>query len=102
MIKLIPLLLVAFMVVSASAQEAAFRLPLDGEWLFRVDSAKVGIAERWYVDSLDRSAWERVQTPKYWEEYPGMAGYDGWGWYARTFILDKPSGIDKRPFRRGG
>jgi hypothetical protein len=92
MVKLLPLLLMAFMVVSASAQEAAFRLPLDGDWLFKVDTAKAGITERWFLDSLDRSAWERVQTPKYWEDYPGLAGYDGWGWFARTFMLDRPAG----------
>ena len=92
MVKLIPLILIALMVVSASAQESAFRLSLDGEWLFMVDSLKAGIKEQWYLDTLDRSAWERVETPKYWEEYPGLAGYDGWGWFFRTFILDKPGG----------
>ena len=92
MAKLIPLFLIAFMAVSASAQESSLRLPLDGQWLFRVDSLKEGITVGWYLDSLDRSAWEHVQTPNYWEGYPGMASYDGWGWYARTFVLDKPSG----------
>jgi glycosidase len=92
MVRLLPLILLAVMAVSASAQEAAFRLPLDGEWLFRVDSLKAGITEGWYLDSLDHSSWERVQTPKYWEDYPGMASYDGWGWFYRTFIVDMPSG----------
>ncbi|HMK38065.1 MAG TPA: alpha-amylase family glycosyl hydrolase [Bacteroidota bacterium] len=92
MVKLFPLLLLALMVVSASGQEAAFRLPLDGEWLFKVDSMKAGIAGLWYLDSLDRSGWDRVQTPKYWEDYPGMAGYDGWGWFFRTFVLERTGG----------
>jgi glycosidase len=92
MVKLLPMILLAVMVVSASAQEAAFRLPLDGEWLFMVDSLKVGVTGQWYLDSLDRSAWERVETPKYWEEYPGLAAYDGWGWFYRTFMIDKPVG----------
>jgi glycosidase len=92
MIKLLPMVLLAAMVVSASAQESSFRLSLDGEWLFRVDSMKAGITGGWYVDSLDRSGWARVQTPKYWEEYPGLAGYDGWGWFVRTFALDRPGG----------
>jgi len=92
MIKLFPILLLALMMVSASAQEAAFRLPLDGEWLFKVDTMKTGIAGGWYLDSLDRTGWERVQTPKYWEEYPGLAGYDGWGWFFRTFVLERTGG----------
>ena len=92
MIKLLPMVFLAVMAVSASAQESAFRLSLDGEWLFRVDSMKVGITGGWYLDSLDRSGWERVQTPKYWEEYPGLASYDGWGWFVRTFVLDRPGG----------
>jgi glycosidase len=89
MIKLLSVVLLAVMAVSASAQESSFRISLDGEWLFRVDSLKVGVTGGWYVDSLDRSAWEHVQTPKYWEEYPGLAGYDGWGWFVRTFVLDR-------------
>jgi glycosidase len=92
MIKLLPIVLLAVMVVSVSSQESAFRLSLDGEWLFRVDSTKAGIAGGWYLDSLDRSGWERVQTPKYWEEYPGLASYDGWGWFFRTFVLERPGG----------
>jgi beta-galactosidase/beta-glucuronidase len=92
MIKLLPMVLLAVMVVSVSAQESAFRLNLDGEWLFRVDSTKAGITGGWYIDSLDRSGWERVQTPKYWEEYPGLASYDGWGWFFRTFVLERPPG----------
>lgn len=92
MVRLLPIVLLAVMVVSATAQESAFRLPLDGEWLFMVDSLKAGITGGWYLDTLDRTGWERVQTPKYWEEYPGLATYDGWGWFYRTFILDRPSG----------
>jgi hypothetical protein len=86
------MVLLAVLAMSAPAQEAAFRLPLDGEWLFRVDTLKAGIDQRWFLDSLDRTDWERVQTPKYWEDYPGMAAYDGWGWFCRTFMLDKPAG----------
>ena len=80
--------LLTVITVSLQAQTAA-RLSLDGEWLFRADSLKSGLAGKWYLDTLDRSAWERVQTPKYWEEYPGLATYDGWGWFFKTFTLDR-------------
>jgi glycosidase len=63
------------------------RLSLDGEWLFNVDSTRAGVRERWFDETTDRSSWVKVETPDFWEWYPGMAGYDGWGWFARTFNL---------------
>jgi len=89
MIRFLPLCLFPLLMASAPAQVTSVRLSLDGEWLFRVDSLKAGIAEQWYLDSLDRAGWERVETPKYWEEYPGLALYDGWGWFVRTFKLER-------------
>lgn len=61
---------------------------LDGEWLFRADSSRIGIEERWYQETADRSLWQRVRVPRFWEGYPGLANYDGWGWYARTFRIE--------------
>ncbi|MEW6512223.1 MAG: alpha-amylase family glycosyl hydrolase, partial [Bacteroidota bacterium] len=69
--------------------QTTFRLSLDGTWLFHADSLRAGVNGRWYLDSLDRTGWDRVQTPDFWEAYPGMAAYDGWGWYFRTFTLDQ-------------
>ncbi len=82
------LILMAVSTVSVSAQ-TTYRISLDGEWLFRTDSLKTGLAEKWFLGATDRSGWDTVQTPKYWEEYPGRASYDGWGWYFRTFTLEK-------------
>jgi len=82
------LILLTVITVSLSAQ-TTYRISLDGEWQFRSDSLKSGLNDKWYLDSLDRSAWERVQAPKYWEEYPGLAAYDGWGWFFRTFTLER-------------
>lgn len=62
---------------------------LDGEWLFRADSNRAGIDQQWYRSSTDRSRWQSVHVPRFWESYPGLAGYDGWGWYARTFHIEK-------------
>ncbi len=69
----------------------AKRIPLEGEWLFRVDTAEAGIGEGWYRQDLDRTEWQKVQIPKFWETYPGLADYDGWGWFVRSFIVDDPS-----------
>jgi hypothetical protein len=87
MTRTLTVAILLLMSVSASAQYR--RTSLDSQWLFRPDTAKVGLTEQWYIDSLDRSSWMRVETPKYWEEYPGMAGYDGWGWFFRMFTAQK-------------
>lgn len=87
MTRTLTLTILLLMTASAAAQYR--RISLDGQWLFRPDTAMVGVREQWYIDSLDRSSWMRVETPKYWEEYPGMAGYDGWGWFFRMFTAQK-------------
>jgi cyclomaltodextrinase len=92
MSKSIILAIALFMSTPQASAQRPFKQSLDGEWFFRVDSMKVGIAERWYADSTDRSDWHVVQTPKYWEEYPGLAAYDGWGWFARSVELPRIPG----------
>jgi Alpha amylase, catalytic domain/Glycosyl hydrolases family 2, sugar binding domain len=58
-------------------------LALDGRWLFKVDSLNKGVSEEWFSQNCDRSKWDTVDVPSYWERYHGMATYDGIGWYAR-------------------
>jgi len=77
------------MTMQLSAQSPFYRQTLDGDWLFRADSLKTGLVRHWYLDSVDRTDWDRVQTPKFWEEYPSLAAYDGWGWFYRTFTVDR-------------
>ncbi len=74
--------------VSMMAQPSPLKHSLDGEWRFRADAGKAGIDQRWYRQVLDRSSWETVATPDFWEAYPGMAKYDGWGWFMRTFQVE--------------
>ncbi len=88
--RLIPIMVGgAMMIASACAQKPALRLSLDGEWEFMVDSLKTGAQQQWYAVDRDRSSWQKVVTPNFWESYPGMATYDGWGWFARTFEVDR-------------
>ncbi|MDI6803106.1 MAG: alpha-amylase family glycosyl hydrolase [Bacteroidota bacterium] len=75
----------------SSPQLAQVKISLNGEWLFSADSQKIGIQQKWFVPEFDRSDWEKVQTPAFWEEYPSLANYDGWGWYAKKFFLEKIS-----------
>ena len=81
------LLLLSF--AYSPAQMSSYRVSLDGEWYFTADSLKAGMAGGWYGDSLDRASWQRVRTPGFWEEYPGMTNYDGWGWFFRRFTVER-------------
>ncbi len=83
------LALVAMVSGQARSQQHGLRVSLDGEWLFTADSMKAGLGQRWYLDTTDRSTWQTVTTPRFWEGYPGLADYDGWGWFAKTFRFDK-------------
>lgn len=76
-----------FTMTLPSPGKAGSRQSLDGEWLFQVDSLKAGITAGWFRESADMNRWQKVQIPSFWESYPGMAAYDGWGWFARKFTV---------------
>ncbi len=85
-------LILFFTINSCSRPELAeIKISLGGEWLFSADSLKIGIQQKWFGSEFDRSNWENVQAPEFWEEYPSLANYDGWGWYAKKFLLEKIS-----------
>ena len=71
-----------------TASTPFLKISLDGEWLFAADSGKTGIAQKWFRPEMDRTSWETVVTPDFWEAYPGLAQYNGWGWFVRRFSLD--------------
>jgi cyclomaltodextrinase / maltogenic alpha-amylase / neopullulanase len=75
---------------TSHAQDLAMKISLDGAWMFRPDSQKAGMEEGWYKPDADRSAWVPVEVPRFWEGYLGLATYDGWGWFARRFDVQKP------------
>src|SRR5206468_2386676 len=83
------LLSILLMVDLMDAQVIAPKITLDGEWLFKVDSSRIGVDQTWFADSLDRSDWQKVQVPEFWEHYPGLATYDGWGWFSRTVRIER-------------
>jgi glycosidase len=89
--KIVSLLILtsSLVITHLQAQDHVMKLPLDGEWLFKVDSTKTGIDSAWYADSLDRSSWSAVHVPDFWEHFPGLSSYDGWGWYYRSVHIDR-------------
>lgn len=75
--------------LSSFSQVPSMRIILDGQWLFRADSGHIGLDQRWFADSTDRTAWSSVEVPSFWERYPGLAAYDGWAWFVRTVVVQK-------------
>ena len=77
--------------VVTGATHPSVRITLDGEWLFTADSARLGVQQHWFRPETDRTGWKKVLTPDFWEAYPGLATYDGWGWFFKTFSLESVS-----------
>jgi glycosidase len=88
-ISVLSLLVCAGVGTMSAGQKPPARISLDGTWLFTADSTRTGVEQRWYRPELNRSTWQKVTTPDFWEEYPGLARYDGWGWFFRTFTVER-------------
>jgi glycosidase len=74
--------------IIVSAQVPGVRVPLNGQWAFRSDPEEIGLSHHWFADSTDRSGWSTVEVPAFWETYPGLGTYDGWGWFARMMFVE--------------
>ena len=66
-----------------NAQELQKLKNLEGSWKF-----SIGDDMEWADPDYDDSHWERIWVPKAWEEQ-GFHGYDGYGWYRKTFKIPK-------------
>ena len=93
--RLILFLLVFLISCSTSKYTSSVKpmIELNGEWLFKIDSEDVGLAQYWYSANFDRSDWRSVEVPGFWERYSNFAKYDGIAWYYKSFEVKK---IDKR------
>jgi len=75
------------LVLQACSMKDPHKISLDGPWLFHVDSTDDGMRQQWYKDEAGRKNWTTIQVPDHWDRY-NLAGYDGIGWYAKTFDVD--------------
>ncbi|NLZ62548.1 MAG: DUF4838 domain-containing protein, partial [Lentisphaerae bacterium] len=57
-------------------------------WKFRIDPENVGEKEKWFGAAWDDSAWDIIESGKFWEDQ-GFDQYDGAGWY--RLELDLPA-----------
>lgn len=64
---------------------------LGGTWLYRADTAGVGLAEGWYQPGSDTSGWSTTSVPNAYNagdfSVQSQAGYVGW--YRRDFTLPR-------------
>lgn len=73
--------------LTMAGSQSSARITLDGTWQFCQDVRREGIVQRWFDPSTDRTTWNTVDVPRFWEDYPSMQSYDGWGWFSRTFTV---------------
>jgi len=61
---------------------------INEKWKEGIDRFDFGVLDSWQKPSTNRKKWESTTLPGHWEEniWPG---FDGVGWYAKTFIVDK-------------
>ncbi|MEN3037817.1 MAG: alpha-amylase family glycosyl hydrolase [Candidatus Kryptonium sp.] len=62
---------------------------LSGEWLFKIDPEDVGLSQFWYSANFDRTDWEKVEVPSFWERYSNFSKHDGIAWYYKSFEVKR-------------
>ena len=60
-------------------------MPLDGEWLFRLDAQNEGEGQAWYGADANPRGWRTVTVPHTWQIEPENTEYMGVAWYRRHF-----------------
>ena len=72
----------------AQIKQAGVRIwPIGNVWKFTTDPDNVGVAEEWFAESFNDTAWAEVRSDlgrKGWESQ-GFPGYIGFGWYRQKF-----------------
>lgn len=89
--KLKIIIILGLLVMTTNVKSQVQKLSLNGEWLFKADTQKVGADKKWFSEKFNRSDWQKMKVPDFWENHEHYKNYDGWGWYARKFELKKTS-----------
>jgi hypothetical protein len=78
------LVFASFMVfTSLYAQSPLHVQTLRGMWKFRI-----GDDPQWALVRFDDSSWGEIYAPSNWESH-GYAGYDGFAWYRKRFVISE-------------
>lgn len=68
-------------ILSGRAEEKKLLVDLRGTWKF-----EIGDNREWAEPKFDDSQWDDIFVPADWEN-EGFAGYDGYAWYRKKFII---------------
>lgn len=68
---------------------------LRGQWKF-----EIGDNEQYAKPNFNDSGWEEIFVPADWEN-EGFAGYNGYAWYRKKFVLPSSASNKKLYFRAG-
>lgn len=80
------ILLLSGLAATALSQDERQIVDLRGKWKF-----EIGDDLRYAGAEFDDSAWEEIFVPSDWEN-EGFPGYDGYGWYRKSFFLPASAG----------
>lgn len=72
----------SLLAVSLRAEDWVKVQNLSGEWKFNI-----GDDPEWIKPGFKDSKWEKVNVPSSWENQ-GFHGYNGYGWYRKTFVIN--------------
>lgn len=75
------IVVMSFLVASNYGQDLFKIVDLRGMWRFTIGDEK-----EWSKESFNDNDWEQIRVPSNWEDQ-GFNGYDGFGWYRKSFTL---------------
>ncbi|MCL2571148.1 MAG: hypothetical protein FWE11_01995 [Defluviitaleaceae bacterium] len=62
---------------------------LNGQWQFKTDSNKEGLAQKWH-ETFPKGS-DKAIVPSCWTNQLGYFGYEGLAWYSREIITTSPN-----------
>lgn len=61
-------------------------IPINTNWLFKVDSLGIGFSEKWYHAEWKNA--QKVSIPHTWNVEKNSEMFYGWGWYQKALLID--------------
>ncbi len=80
------LVLLAVFAVGCTSSKAPQRLDISQNWRFAPDEADRGLAEKWFAEDFDDSAWDTLDAGVRWEDQ-GYPKLDGVAWYRKWVAI---------------
>ncbi|UMB62101.1 hypothetical protein MHL31_07870 [Lutibacter sp. A80] len=85
-------ILIAFLcsiVTNLSYAQHNQKIPLNGEWSFKIDPYAQGESFKWFASNVNTDSWDTMAVPGNWDLVNEYAEYVGDAWYTRTFTVEE-------------